>query len=348
MYSNEIDYKKKYLKYKNKYSNLIGGNPLITYLNSNGITDLTTIMPKDIFSDNYMYINQLKKYYRLIVWNDLLSLRLNDSEYTRLIETLNTYFNKSETIRLETIRPETIRPEIIIPEIIIPEIPLPSMYDSLSDIRNSTLSKLTEKKYNIYMTHILFKKYDNIYNVFGLYYHNTFDPNERQISMIKELIIERATTTIIRKRNMGFPEDELEKYKKTIYDVNSPEFWETSRYFMVGELHFKSHENDMKIDQFNTWNLEKGSGLKMLCTSLCFFYEKFPRLQIKLTAGNVEVFNNFYKKLGFKLGNSFAVLKDIMPLIYEKCKYCSEDVKLIIKNKDEFISSSEEIKDLIN
>ena len=155
MYSNEIDYKKKYLKYKNKYSNLIGDNPLITYLNSNGITDLTTIMPKDIFSDNYMYINQLKKYYRLIVWNDLLSLRLNDSEYTRLIETLNTYFNKSETIRPETIRPETIRPETIrpetiIPEIIIPEIPLPSMYDhdSLSDIRNSTLSKLTEKKYN--------------------------------------------------------------------------------------------------------------------------------------------------------------------------------------------------------
>lgn len=74
----------------------------------------------------------------------------------------------------------------------------------------------------------------------------------------------------------------------------------------------------MIINHFNTWYLESGSGLKMLCTILFILYLKFKNLKIKLVPGTKEVFTKFYEKIGFKYESKyFVVLEDIIPLIHE-------------------------------
>ena len=179
------------------------------------------------------------------------------------------------------------------------------------------------------MTHILFIKnekgeYDNnVYNeydVYGLYYHNNLKPNKEQIQMITQItqINENASP-------------QSKRYNKN--NINSKNFWDESRYFIVGELNFVIKNNIMFINHFNTWYLESGSGLKMLCTILFILYLKFKNLKIKLVPGTIDVFTKFYEKIGFKYENKyFVVLEDIIPLINEKCIYCSKDVKLIVKN----------------
>jgi hypothetical protein len=107
----------------------------------------------------------------------------------------------------------------------------------------------------------------------------------------------------------------------------------------------------MILEVINTLNLEKASGIKLLCTILyIFFYDKFPDLEISLEADNVEVFNKFYKKLGFTKKKSTSLscfMKGITDLIHNKCIYCSQDVKLIILNDNEYIEEIEDMKALI-
>ena len=204
------------------------------------------------------------------------------------------------------------------------------------------------------MTHILFIKKDNYYSVRGLYYHDKNNPIPEQIKMIKELIIEKCNKNIEYKKRHKLPEDEISNLQTIINNINSDKFWEdTSRYYIVGELDFRCSDIEMNISSFNTLNLEKGSGLKMLCTTLLFFYEKYPNLHITLESGGTDVSNKFYKPLGFENNpslqdESLLILKDILPLIHDKCKYCSDDVKLILQNNDDFLGSSEEMINIIN
>lgn len=335
-----MDYKNKYLKYKSKYLNLKGGGLLEDILKKHGITDLNTEIPGDL-------VNELNQFFKLTTWKNLL----NTQDSSNMNNIIDTYFEKSKI-------PHVIIPTL--PEVIIPTVILPNLEDPLSDIRNIYITgQLTERKYKINMTHILFQ-HNNLsndkYNVYGLYYHDATIPDLIQFNMIKDILIEKVRTSMEEDKTKELSKKEIEinkkKYEKLLNDVNSTEFVKTSRYFRVGDLilyKFNNRKNFMYISHFNTWNLESGTGLKMLCTSLLFFYNKFPELEIHLTSGSVDVSEKFYKKIGFETSEDVSdyFLKNILQLIHNKCKYCSDDVKLILQNNDEFLFSSEEMIELI-
>ena len=316
-----------------------------------GITDLNTKIPSDL-------VNELNQFFKLITWKNLL----NTQDSSNMNNIIDTYFEKSKIPHV--IIP--ILPEVIIsilPKVIIPTVIFPNLEDPLSDIRNIYLSReLTERKYKINMTHILFQhQYNNItkgrYNVYGLYYHDATSPDLKQFNMIKNILIEKEHTRIEEDNTKQLSNEKKEinekKYEKLLNDVNSPEFEKTSRYFRVGDLILHKsqiRENSMYISDFNTWNLESGTGLKMLCTSLLFFYNKFPKLEIDLISVCDVVSNNFYKKIGFETSETDSecyLLKNILPLIHDKCKYCSDDVKLILQNDGKFLETSKEMISLI-
>lgn len=328
-----MDYKNKYLKYKSKYVSLKGGSYFEEMLAKHGITDLNNKIPDEI-------VDELNRFFTLTTWNNLLEIQ-DPSKINKIID---TYFNKSK-----------------IPHVIIPTVILPNLEDPLSDIRNIyDTRQLTERKYKINMTHILFQ-HNNIqkdrYNVYGLYYHDATFPDLKQFNMIKDILIEKGCTSIEEDKTKKLSNEKIainkKKYEKLFNDVNSPEFITISRYFRVGDLilhnNYHTRKNSMYISHFNTWNLESGTGLKMLCTSLLFFYNKFPELEIHLISGSDYVSEKFYNKIGFEPSgtDSEYSLKNILPLIRDKCKYCSDDVKLILQNNDEFLSSSEEMIELI-
>ena len=337
-------------------------------------------IPNPNAADTNTYFFVIKKLYTLLTWRSLLVPIHTDVEYKNLFNSIEVYLDKYNSSKSEVIIPtlpeikplnlqatpkipEKINysnkypiqlPDVIIPDVIIPDDELPIINDPIYDIRHGYVSGKHKREYSIYMTHILFKKKDGNYMVWGLYYHDKSNPIPEQIKMIKELITEKCNKNIEYKKTHKFPEDEISNLQTIINNINSDKFWkDTSRYYIVGELVFRCSDIEMNISSFNTLNLEKGSGLKMLCTTLLFFYKKYPKLHIMLESGGVDVTNKFYKPLGFKYdtlsrGKDLLILNDILPLIQEKCKYCSEDVKLILKNNNEYIDSSEKMIKLIN
>ena len=333
-------------------------------------------IPNPNAADTNTYFFVIKKLYTLLTWRSLLVYIHKDFEYENLFTSIEEYLDKYNSSKSEVIIPTLpeIKPmklqatpkipekinysniyPIQLPDVIIPSDKLPEIYDPIYDIRHGSVSAEHKRKYSIYMTHLLFKKKDGNYMVWGLYYHDKSNPIPEQIKMIKELITEKCNKNIEYKKTHKLPEDEISNLQTIINNINSDKFWkDTSRYYIVGELVFRCSNIEMNISSFNTLNLEKGSGLKMLCTTLLFFYKKYPKLHIMLESGGYDVTNKFYKPLGFeddKLSlreGHLLILNDILPLIQEKCKYCSEDVKLILKNNNEFIDSSEKMIELIN
>ena len=322
-----MDYKNKYLKYKNKYLNLKGG-AFEDILKKHGITELNNKIPKEL-------VNDLNQFFTLTTWNDLLEIQ----DSSKINNIIDTYFEKSKI-------PRVIIPTL--PEVIIPEVIIPNYMDDMYDLANSFFGTLKTKRIPIKMTHILFKKYDDDYHVYGLYYHDHTSHDSEQIKMLTPLLLDKYNRYI----STNIDEIKIKTFQNSLNDIKNLTFWETSKFFILGYLIFEKNETTVTIWSLDAWHLVKTSGLKMLCTTLLFFYKKYPKLHITLESGGTDVSNKFYKPLGFENNpslqdESLLILKDILPLIHDKCKYCSDDVKLILQNNDDFLRSSEEMIDII-
>ena len=332
-----MDYKNKYLKYKNKYLNLKGGGLLEDILKKHGITDLNTEIPGDL-------VNELNQFFKLTTWKNLL----NTQDSSNMNNIIDTYFNMPKSTKSEEIIP--LKSQVIprIPEVIIPTVSLPDSFSDIYNLANGYLGAIKSERTPIKMTHILFKKKNDQYNVYGLYYHDHNIQDLIQIEMLQMLIKKRYTRLIQYKTNQNFPEEEIEPYRKTLTDVLNSDFWKTSKFFILGSLIFDKSVSTIRITHFDAWNLVKTSGLKMLCTILWLF-KNVENLKISLKPGTVEVFNKFYKPLGFKDEKTEVCLDDIKNLI-KPCEELSDDniVKLILTNNNNFINSSDDMIKLIN
>ena len=221
--------------------------------------------------------------------------------------------------------------------------------DDMYDLANSFFGTLKTKRIPIKMTHILFKKYDvRNYHVYGLYYHDHTSHDSEQIKMLTPLLLDKYNRYI----STNIDEIKIKTFQNSLNDIKNLTFWETSKFFILGYLIFEKNETTVTIWSLDAWHLVKTSGLKMLCTTLLFFYKKYPKLHITLESGGTDVSNKFYKPLGFENNpslqdESLLILKDILPLIHDKCKYCSDDVKLILQNNDALLGSSEEMINII-
>jgi hypothetical protein len=332
-----MDYKNKYLKYKNKYLNLKGGGTFEDILKKHGITELNNNIPEEL-------VNDLNQFFTLTTWDDLLEIQ----DSFKINNIIDTYFEKSKIPRviIPTL-PEVIIPTL--PEVIIPTVILPNYLDDMYNLANSFFGTPKTKRIPIKMTHILFKKYDDCnYHVYGLYYHDYTSPDFEQIKMLETLLLDKYERYI----RTNIDKIKIKTFQNSLNDIKKPTFWETSKFFILGYLIFEKKKSTVDIWALDAWHLVKTSGLKMLCTTLLFFYEKYPNLQITLESGGTDVSNKFYKPLGFENNpssqdESLLILKDILPLIHEKCEYCSDDVKLILQNNDDFLHSSEDMIKII-
>ena len=350
-----MDYKNKYLKYKNKYLNLKGGGLLQDTLEKHGIVDLNTKIPEYLLNtfkkSNVFHSIPLFKHQ---IWKSLLSINLTIDDCNWLIKNIDMYFASLKKLTEIPPLPEEIKPieQVMprIPEVIIPDrdVQLPNVFSDIYNLANGELGNINSERTPIKMTHILFKKYDDIYHVYGLYYHDCDIKDLTQIGMLKMLLEKRYTGWIQSKTKLNFPKEDIEPYHKTLTDVLKPEFWETSKFFILGSLIFKKSVSTINIMQFEAWNLVKTSGLKMLCTILWLF-KNVKNLKISLKPGTVAVFEKFYKPLGFKVEEPEVSLDDIKNL-FKPCEGLADDniVKLILLNNNEYIESSDKMIKLIN
>jgi len=243
-----------------------------------------------------------------------------------------------------------------IPEVIIPTEPLPDRFSEIYNLANGNLGEINSERTPIKMTHILFKKHDEVYTVYGLYYHDCHNQNLTQINMLQMLINKRYTLRIEfqneqNKIRPSFDEDDINQERQILSEVYKSKFWETSKFFILGSLFFTKSGSTINIGHFEAWNLVKTSGLKMLCTILWLF-KNVKNLKISLKPGTGGVFDHFYEPLGFKKDPkepTEVCLDDIKNLI-KPCEELSDDniVKLILTNNNEYLKSSNDMIALIN
>jgi hypothetical protein len=253
-----MNYSQKYLKYKKKYLILKGGNYLNNYLNTKAIYNFDEPIPENILNSkkDHHIIPGLKEIFILNTWNDFLNLKFTEYGISKIIEELDEFFY------------------IKIPNVIIPnETEISLGYRPLLDIGGSNYdTSENQTRYSVKMTHILFYHFPGpMFQFFSLYYHDCNHPDELYINMIKEYISDKYTKLIVNRKEMGFADDnpKIIEYNKYIQDINSTEFWSTSKYFTA-----RSNLNETKINLYIFLGFYVIYCLNFLSWLLIYFYRK--------------------------------------------------------------------------
>jgi hypothetical protein len=311
------NYKKKYLKYKNKYLQLKGGSEFVDKLE---VAKQKLKVAKQNALDAIITFNDTLRNMGIVA-NDSLYLTITDIYNNALEQLMN---NQKALLEIPF-------------EIIIPTIDIPSHFaysDTDVTFNNTTVKKIEGgvKRTNVVdLTHFLFKMkkahkfYVNTFyiNFSGLYYHDINNPDNKNINIIKELLVN------------GLEENSLAVETKIM--IQSEEFWNESKFFLISDLicTLKLNDNLLSIDLFDGQLMKKGYGHLMLCALLTILLsnEKFNNLNIDLQAGSHDVVDKFYKSIGFDCTNLDCTSN--INRLFEKCAEKNyNNIKLILQDEN--------------
>jgi hypothetical protein len=245
--------------------------------------------------------------------------------------------------------------ELKLPEIIIPNSKIE--FNKFTDIvQYYSDFSIFKREFQIDVTHFYLDINKGTNYFYGLYYYDSKNKNEENISEIK-----KALSSYLKKKKNKY-EENLKKHPennnaKNLYNnvnncleiINSESFWNEDKYFIISKINFqiKDIKHNIEIVTFNGMLLKKGNGHLMLCIllQLFFTYKKYRSYEIYLTAANVELANKYYKKIGFDCKNK-SCKANIDQLInkcsnkYNNSVYKSE-FKLILEKDNKFTNNLE-------
>jgi hypothetical protein len=211
--------------------------------------------------------------------------------------------------------------ELKLPEIIIPNSKIE--FNKFTDIAQyySDFS-IFKREFQIDVTHFYLDINKGTNNFYGLYYYDSKNKNEENISEIKKALSSyfKKEKNIYEEKLKKQPENNIAKnlynnVNNCLEIINSESFWNEDKYFIISKINFIIRRN-IEIVTFNGMLLKKGNGHLMLCILLQLFfnYKKYRSYEIYLTAANVELADKYYKKIGFDC----------------KCKSCKANIDQLI------------------
>ena len=245
----------------------------------------------------------------------------------------------------------------IMPEIIIPEegfnIDYYNYLTNLSNLVGFNLennNKETRKAPNwgIDITHLLLKKYSSDCNLYGLYYHDSKNPDKNNIDKIIYILRSKLIKRIelFRKNAMEFKILELEGY---LIQITSDEFWEKSKYFIICNLNGKIHKSKLEINFLNTSLCKKGFGNILMCIYLNLF-KSLTNINVSLESAN-DALISLYEKYGFTFAagrNGMANINHLLVKCESNTKEDYGNIKLILVLESKYINNMEPILDSID
>ena len=244
------------------------------------------------------------------------------------------------------------------PEIIIPDegfnIDYYNYLTNLSNLVGFNLENNNKEirkapNWGIDITHLLLKKYSSNCNLYGLYYHDSKNPDKNNIDKIiyilKSKLIKRIE--LYRVNNaMTFKIPELEGY---LSQITSEEFWAESKYFIICNLNGDVYKNKLDINFLNTSLCKKGFGNILMCIYLNLF-KSLTNINVSLESAN-DALISVYEKYGFTFQGRHGMANINFLLV--KCKSNTKEdygnnIKLILKLESNYIDNMEPILDSID
>jgi hypothetical protein len=244
--------------------------------------------------------------------------------------------------------------ELKLPEIIIPNSKI-EFNEFTNIVQYYNDFTIFEREFQIDVTHFYLDINQGSYNFYGLYYYDSKNKNEENISEIN-----KALSSYFKKEKNRY-EEKLKKQPKNniaknLYNnlnncleiINSESFWNEDKYFIISKINFQIRDN-IEIVTFNGMLLKKGNGHLMLCILLQLFfnYKKYRSYEIYLTAANVELADKYYKKIGFDC--KYKSCKANIDQLINKCsnKYNNSiyksEFKLILEKDNKFTNKLEDL-----
>ena len=320
-----MNFKQKYLKYKQKYIILknqtggetwlengfvmVSGDTIKEYLISKGIKNFNDRIPSTIL-DSSLTLRRLD----LSTWFDIILRKWVEYDYNNLKSNLEEYFNSNSldtptsvpisTVPISTVPTSTV-PTSTVPtssssKFIIPPIKITYNINHWVDKYNlGNGGRIDKSKTPLEINGIFFELNGDYFNFYAIYYGNYDDDGiQYGLKSINDKDLNRI------KRLPGLP-----SLKENFDERNVERKKNEPKYLILGFIKGEIKKENIFIDSFEAGFTPRGGGNNLLCL-LIDYLKNHSKLYKSDTILNIELNNrpaeNFdaYKKMGFEKCNN--------------------------------------------